>query len=44
MAIVDRVIVINFGSVIAEGAPEDVVNNKKVIECYIGKEVTELVS
>jgi branched-chain amino acid transport system ATP-binding protein len=44
MRIVDRVIVINFGEVIAMGTPEEVVNNKEVIEAYIGKEVLKLVS
>lgn len=44
MEIVDRVIVINFGKVIAVGTPEEVVNNKDVIECYIGKGATALVS
>jgi len=44
MKIVDRVIVINFGGIIAEGTPEEVVANKEVIEAYIGKEVSRLVS
>jgi len=44
MRIVDRVIVINFGEIIAMGTPEEVVNNKQVIEAYIGKEVVKLVS
>ncbi len=44
MRIVDRVIVINFGKIIATGTPEEVVHNRDVIEAYIGKEVKELVS
>jgi branched-chain amino acid transport system ATP-binding protein len=44
MRIVDRVIVISFGKVIATGTPEEVVDNKEVIEAYIGKEVKGLVS
>ena len=44
MKIVDRVIVINFGVIIAEGTPEEVVANKEVIVAYIGKEVSQLVS
>ena len=44
MKMVDRVIVINFGQIIAMGTSEEVVSNKKVIEAYIGKEVKELVS
>ena len=44
MAIIDRVIVINFGRIIATGTPEEVVSNKTVIEAYIGREVKGLVS
>lgn len=44
MKIVDRVIVINFGKIITIGTPKEVVSNKEVIEAYIGKEVTHLVS
>lgn len=39
MRIVDRVIVLNFGEVIAQGTPQEIANDKKVIEAYIGKEV-----
>jgi branched-chain amino acid transport system ATP-binding protein len=44
MRIVNRVIVLNFGEIIATGTPEEIVNNKEVIEAYIGKEVVKLVS
>ena len=44
MPILDRVIVINFGKIIAVGTPEEVVNNKEVIEAYTGKEVSKFVS
>lgn len=40
MKIVDRVIVINFGEIIAEGTPEEVTKNKAVIEAYTGRKVT----
>jgi branched-chain amino acid transport system ATP-binding protein len=44
MKIVNRVIVLVLGKVIAQGSPEEVVRNKEVIEAYIGREVKELVS
>lgn len=44
MKIVDRVIVLTFGQIMATGTPQEIVNNKDVIEAYIGKEVKSLVS
>ena len=38
MALCDHVIVINFGEKIAEGAPEEITSNERVLEAYLGKD------
>jgi branched-chain amino acid transport system ATP-binding protein len=37
MKIVDRVIVLNFGTMVADGLPEIVCADKEVVECYLGE-------
>jgi ABC-type branched-subunit amino acid transport system ATPase component len=36
--VADRVVVLNFGTTIAEGKPEEVMNKQEVIEAYLGTE------
>lgn len=38
MGLCDRIAVLNFGRIIAEGTPDEIKNNPDVIEAYLGKE------
>lgn len=42
MRLVERVVALDFGEVIAEGKPEDIVQHPAVIEAYIGRDAPEM--
>jgi ABC-type branched-subunit amino acid transport system ATPase component len=39
ISLAERVVVLNFGDVLTEGLPEDVMRHPAVVEAYLGKEI-----
>jgi branched-chain amino acid transport system ATP-binding protein len=39
MSLAERIVVLDFGKVLVEGSPEDVMRDPEVVEAYLGKEI-----
>ncbi len=41
MGISERITVLDYGEVLAEGSPEQIRTNPRVVEAYLGKQATQ---
>jgi len=40
MSLAERTVVLNFGSILTQGLPEDVMRHPDVVEAYLGQEIS----